>query len=71
MNDKISTIKLTRDENINKSIPKVCSWCNKIYSIENWQVEDERKTGVTHGICPKCADKLQLELEDKQQNNEK
>ena len=66
MNKGISTIKLSRDENINKSIPKVCSWCNKIYSIENWQVEDEKKTGVTHGICPKCADKLHFELEEKQ-----
>ena len=37
-----------------KTIPMVCSWCNKIYQIEEYKIPKDQKTGVSHGICPKC-----------------
>lgn len=37
-----------------RSIPKICPWCNKIIKIEEWDIERDRKTGASHGICQEC-----------------
>ena len=47
-----------------KTIPVVCSWCNKIYHIKQWQVDKGKRTGASHGMCPEC-EKKQLEELDK------
>jgi hypothetical protein len=57
--------KKTKELNIDemsKTIPIVCSWCNKIYHLKEWQVEKGRRTGVSHGMCPECERKQQEEL---------
>ena len=41
-----------------KTIPIVCPWCNKIYKVTKWQVEKNRRTGISHGICPQCYKKM-------------
>ena len=45
-----------------KSIPIVCAWCNKIYHIKAWQVDKGKPTAVSHGICRDCEKKQQAEL---------
>jgi len=41
-----------------KSIPIVCPWCNRLYSVARWKVELNRRTAVSHGICPDCYKKV-------------
>ncbi len=50
-------------EDMLKSIPIVCAWCNQIYHIKAWQVDEGKETAVSHGICPECEKKQQTELE--------
>ncbi len=58
-----STMKLPRVDFSSKSVPKICSWCNALYSIEAWEVDEEKRTGVSHGICPRCYKKMQEDME--------
>ena len=46
-----------------KRIPKICSWCGKIFSIDDWEFQTGHKIHVTHGICPKCFAKEKAEGE--------
>ncbi len=41
-----------------KTIPIVCPWCNMIYKVAEWQVDRDKRTGISHGICPKCYKKM-------------
>ena len=50
-------------DGILKTIPVVCSWCNKIYHIKQWPVEFGKPTGVSHGMCPECEKQQQEELD--------
>ncbi|NOY74450.1 MAG: hypothetical protein GXP32_01495 [Kiritimatiellaeota bacterium] len=62
---KSKVLKKTKEFNIDqmsKTIPIVCSWCNKIYHLKEWQVEKGRRTGVSHGMCPECEQKQKEEL---------
>lgn len=52
------TQRLSLDSDKSKSIPSVCSSCGKIYKIGTWEVERGRRTGVSHGLCRNCYDKL-------------
>jgi len=56
-----STVVMDIDD-MPKTIPIVCSWCNKIYHIQEWNVEGGRRTGVSHGMCPECEKKQYAEL---------
>lgn len=56
------TQKLSRDAIPTKTIPLVCSWCNKIYRIERWQFQENQRTGVSHGICPDCLASMHGQL---------
>ena len=40
-----------------KTIPVICPWCNRIFKMSKWEVDKDKKTGVTHGICPECFEK--------------
>ncbi|HOK03629.1 MAG TPA: hypothetical protein P5105_00945 [Victivallales bacterium] len=44
-----------------KLIPIVCSWCKKIYKLSEWNVEHNKKTGISHGICEECLKKFERE----------
>ena len=46
------------DEMETKTIPVICPWCNKLYTLSKWQVDKDKKTAVTHGICPQCFNKV-------------
>ena len=46
-----------------KTIPIACSWCDKIYHIKQWQLAKGQKSGISHGMCPKCEKKQEKELE--------
>lgn len=57
------TVKMTRIGSKElKSIPIICPWCNKIYNINEWEVEDDERIGPSHGICQKCFDKNMEEI---------
>lgn len=47
-----------------KTIPMICSWCNKLYAYKTWEVEETRRTGVSHGMCPDCLKKQNEKLHD-------
>jgi hypothetical protein len=47
-----------------KSIPIACSWCNKIYHIKQWQIAEGQRSGISHGMCPDCEKKQQVELDE-------
>ena len=62
----------TKEMNVDemaKTIPIVCSWCNKIYHMKQWQVEKGKRTGVSHGMCRDCEKKQLEELEKLKKNN--
>ena len=63
MKDLNRTQKLNVDELL-KTIPVICSWCNKIYHIKQWDVDEGKSTGVSHGMCPDCELKQMKELDD-------
>ena len=52
-----------------KTIPIACSWCNKIYHIKHWQIAEGQRSGISHGMCPECAEKQQKELDELMRNN--
>jgi hypothetical protein len=58
-------------DDIVKTIPVVCSWCNKIYHIKQWSIAAGDRTGITHGMCSECEKKQKAELEKflKENNN--
>jgi hypothetical protein len=45
-----------------KSIPIACSWCDKIYHIKQWQIAEGQRSGISHGMCPTCAEKQKKDL---------
>lgn len=63
MNDGMDrTQKLDKDFIPKKTIPLVCSWCNRIYRIEQWKFQENERTGVSHGICPDCLSSMHGDL---------
>lgn len=57
------TIRITPiDVSGKKTIPTICPWCNKIFKLDQWDIEEDRKIGATHGICPKCFEKYKQEF---------
>ncbi|MBN1863317.1 MAG: hypothetical protein JW808_00295 [Victivallales bacterium] len=47
-----------------KTIPVICSWCNKIYHIKQWTVDSGKQTGVSHGMCSECQKKQEEKLNE-------
>ena len=57
MNDMTQVMpKISLDEI--KIIPIICPWCNRLYKVTKWQVSQNKRTGVSHGICPQCYKKM-------------
>ena len=65
-----STMKIRRQDFMNKSIPVICSWCDTIFRISEWEVDEETKTRPSHGICPSCQEKMKEEAKLHQKNQE-
>jgi hypothetical protein len=63
------TRKLEKDLT-NKTIPKICSFCGKVYELESWRIKGNRRIGVSHGICPDCL-KTQTEILSRKSSGEK
>ncbi|HPN84137.1 MAG TPA: hypothetical protein PK821_02265 [Victivallales bacterium] len=58
-----STQKIPRiNAPLKKNIPVVCSWCKTIYKISEWSVDQGKRTGVSHGVCPKCLAQLEAKM---------
>jgi len=57
-----STMKIKRQDFKNKSIPVICSWCNTIFRISEWEVDEDTKTRPSHGICPTCSEKMKEQV---------
>ncbi len=51
-----------------KSIPLVCSWCKSIYKIDSWDIKEGEKSGVSHGICKECYEKMKNSNNDDSTN---
>lgn len=47
-----------------KTIPVACSWCNKIYHIKQWQIAEGQRSGMSHGMCPACEEKQKKEFDE-------
>ncbi len=47
-----------------KTIPVICSWCNKIYHIKQWNVDSGKQTGASHGMCSECQKKQEEKLNE-------
>lgn len=45
-----------------KSIPIICSWCDKIFKISEWEISYNQKAGVSRGVCPECQEKQDQEF---------
>ena len=56
------TQRLSKDSIPTRTIPLVCSWCNNIYRIEQWEFQENQRTGVSHGICPVCLERMSRQL---------
>ncbi|MFZ2658168.1 MAG: hypothetical protein WAX69_24765 [Victivallales bacterium] len=41
-----------------KKIPVLCPWCNQVFTLAGCEVEQGKKTEVSHRICPKCLRKV-------------
>jgi hypothetical protein len=59
---------LQKDELKKKSVPRVCCHCNKIYKIDTWEVDEGKPTGVSHGFCKECYEKMKDKLEEDMKN---
>jgi hypothetical protein len=59
-----STIKISRKDLENKSIPVICSWCNAIFRISEWEVDEDTKTRPSHGICEVCKEKMKQKAKE-------
>lgn len=57
--DMHKTQKLEAPGKYLKSVPSVCSNCNKIYSINKLYAEDGKQVSISHGLCEKCFEQLQ------------
>ena len=53
-----------------KTIPMICSWCNKLYHFEQVEVIDGKKTRPSHGICPGCLEKQKALISKASGDNE-
>jgi len=43
-----------------KTIPVICSWCGKITSLKEWEIECGKRIAPTHGICQRCLESAPL-----------
>ena len=67
MMDKLEkTSRMQNDGNKEiKMIPIVCTWCDKIFKISKWEIQNDKRTGVSHGMCPECHEKHEKEFLEK------
>ena len=62
-NSKAPSTEVINIDEMLKTIPIACSWCNKIYHIKQWQLAKGQRSGVSHGMCPKCEKEQRSEFE--------
>lgn len=48
-----------------KNIPIICTWCDKVFKISQWEIDYNQKAGVSHGTCPECQEKADKEFAEK------
>ena len=66
--DKTQKIKMPMKS---KTIPMICSWCKKLYGFKTWEVDESKRTGVSHGMCPDCLKKQNAKIQDAENNTDK
>ena len=55
--EKLSkTIKIPIMDIEKKTIPVICSWCGRVTSLMEWDVECGKRIAPTHGICQRCLE---------------
>jgi len=67
--NQINVTKQIDISDMDKIVPVVCSWCDTIYYLKKWKMEDGQTTGVLRGVCPECEKKQKQE--DKKIKDEK
>jgi len=60
--DLNQTITMERSETM--IVPTICSRCNTIFKLPRWLVEEGKRIGASHGLCPTCHDILLMEHEE-------
>jgi len=61
--ERMGTMVLKNIDAMPKTIPIVCSWCGEIYHLKQWKLQEGRRSGISHGICPECEAQQRAELE--------
>lgn len=56
--DASSTVRLKKENFSLKSVPIICSWCNTIFRVSEWEVSEDKMTRPSNGICDACKKKL-------------
>ena len=41
-----------------KTIPMICSCCDKIFQLPQWLVKDGDRIAPSHGLCPECHSEM-------------
>ena len=44
-------------------IASIMGTTSKKVASEDWDVDEEKRTGVSHGICPRCYGEMQAKLD--------
>ena len=57
------TITMERPRVESKTIPVICSRCNKIFQLPQWLVKDGDRVAPSHGLCSECHDEMLMEHE--------
>ena len=40
----------------------ICSWCGKFIRFKEAPGDEQHNQPITHSICPKCKEKLDVEI---------
>jgi len=64
MKRKINLTEQIDISDMDKIVPVVCSWCNKIYYLKKRRLEDGQTTAILRGVCHECEKKQRNENND-------
>jgi hypothetical protein len=69
MKRNINVTEMINIDDMDKIVPVACSWCDKIYYLKKWKMEEGKSTGMLRGVCPECEEKQKLEEEEEKAKN--
>ena len=58
------TVKIKRMTKEARTVPIVCSWCERLIRLAVWDIDEGSFAGTSHGICEDCHDGKMKEYEE-------